>query len=92
MGYAQAPRPSRDRQAAKNRQAAQNRLAKARQATQQPGTAQEQEWASDPQALSLSLARKLVESSNTATAVLETDAAHSRLSACDGLSFRLRGR
>jgi hypothetical protein len=39
--------------------------------------------AAESDALGLSMARKLVESSNTATAVLEVDAAHNRLSAYD---------
>lgn len=75
MAYAQAPQPKR--------RAAKEHAAEERQTAQQADAAQEQERAADPQAFSLSLARKLMESTNTATTVLEVDTAHSQLSIYD---------
>ena len=77
MAYAQAPQPRRKRSAAKERAAEEGQTA------QQPDAAQEQERDAHPQTLSLSLARKIMESTNTAGTVLEVDAAHSKLSVYD---------
>jgi hypothetical protein len=65
--YASQPQPARR---SAEQQAAEKQQAAERRAAQQ-------------QAVELSIARKLMESSNTATAVLEVDAAHSRLSVYD---------
>jgi len=77
MAYAQAPQPQ------PNWHGSEGHAADQWQAAQRPDAAQEHEQSADPQALSLSLARKLVESSKEATAALQVDAAHSRLSIYD---------
>ena len=74
--YALQPEPARR---TAEQQAAEQQAAEQQAAEQQAA----EQWGTEQQALDLSMARKLVESSNIATAVLEADAAHSRLSVYD---------